>query len=37
MSPLAAKKSPGEFSVDFQSSRVIEPDMARRLHSDLKY
>jgi hypothetical protein len=35
-SPLAAKKSPEEFLVEFQGSRVIEQEMARRLHSNLK-
>jgi hypothetical protein len=35
-SPLAAKKSPEEFSLEFQGSRVIEEEMARRLRSDLK-
>jgi hypothetical protein len=28
--------SQGELLVDFQGSRVIEQEMARRLHSDLK-
>jgi hypothetical protein len=27
---------PGEFLVVFRGSRVIEQEMARRLHSDLK-
>jgi hypothetical protein len=35
-SPLAVKKSPEEFLVDFRGSRVIEQEMARRLHSNLK-
>jgi hypothetical protein len=28
--------SPGEFLVEFRGSRMIEQEMARRLHSDLK-
>jgi hypothetical protein len=36
-SPLAAKKSPEEFLVEFQGSMVTEQEMARRLHSDLKH
>jgi hypothetical protein len=35
--PLAAKKSPEEFLVEFRGSRVIEQEMARRLHSDLQW
>jgi hypothetical protein len=35
-SPLAAKKSPKEFLVEFQGSRAIKQEMTRRLHSDLK-
>jgi hypothetical protein len=35
-SPLAGKKSPEEFLVEFRGSRVIEQEMARRLQSDLK-
>jgi hypothetical protein len=34
--PLTVKKIPGEFLVEFRSSRVIEQEMARRLHGDLK-
>jgi hypothetical protein len=29
-------RHPEEFLVEFQGSRVIEQEMARRLHSDLK-
>jgi hypothetical protein len=34
---LAATKSPEGFLVEFRGSRVIEEEMARRFHSDLKY
>jgi hypothetical protein len=33
---LAAKENPGEFLAEFRGSQVIEQEMARRLHSDLK-
>jgi hypothetical protein len=36
-SPLAAKKSPAEFFVEFRGSGVIEQDIPRRLHSELKF
>jgi hypothetical protein len=35
-SPLAAKKIPKEFLLEFWGSTVIEQEMARRLHSDFK-
>jgi hypothetical protein len=35
-SPLAAKKIPGEFLFEFRGSWVIEQEMSRRLHNDLK-
>jgi hypothetical protein len=35
-SPLAAKKGPEEFLVEFRDSRAIEQETARILHSDLK-
>jgi hypothetical protein len=36
MSPLAGKKSPEEFLVEFRGSMVTEQEIARRLHCDLK-
>jgi hypothetical protein len=35
-SPLADQKSPDEFLVEFQGPRMIEQEITRRLHSDLK-
>jgi hypothetical protein len=35
-SPLAAKESPEEFLVELRGSIVIEQEMTRKLHSDLK-
>jgi hypothetical protein len=35
-SSLVARKSPGEFLVEFRGSTTIEQEMAKRLHSDLK-
>jgi hypothetical protein len=35
-SPLAAKKNAEEIVVEFLGSRLIEQEISRRLHSDLK-